>query len=106
MTGLMDYNNPQFSLATGTQTSGGDYTWSSTLGFFGRVNYDYKGKYLLEGNVRYDGSSKFPSDLKWRWFYSASAGWRVTDEPWMENTKEWLNSLKIRGSFGDRKSVV
>ena len=100
MTGLMDYNNPQFSLATGTQTSGGDYTWSSTLGFFGRVNYDYKGKYLLEGNVRYDGSSKFPSDLKWRWFYSASAGWRVTDEPWMENTKEWLNSLKIRGSFG------
>ena len=98
--GLMDINNPQFDLATGTQTSGGGHTWNSQLGFFGRINYNYKEKYLLEANVRYDGTSKFPGDLKWRWFPSFSAGWRVTEEPWMEGAKDVLSSLKVRGSWG------
>ena len=71
---LIDISNPQFDLATGTQTSGGSASWSSTAGFFGRVNYTYKDKYLLEGNLRYDGSSKFPSNLQWRWFPSVSVG--------------------------------
>ena len=98
--GLMDINNPQFDLATGTQTSGGGHTWNSQLGFFGRINYNYKEKYLLEANLRYDGTSKFPGDLKWRWFPSFSAGWRVTEEPWMEGAKDVLSSLKVRGSWG------
>ena len=98
--GLMDIANPQFDLATGTQTSGGGHTWNSQLGFFGRINYNYKEKYLLEANLRYDGTSKFPTDLKWRWFPSFSAGWRVTEEPWMEGAKEVLSSLKVRGSWG------
>lgn len=97
---LMDINNPQFSLATGTQTSGGSNSWSSTLGFFGRINYNYKEKYLLEANLRYDGSSKFPTALKWRWFPSFSAGWRITEEPWMEGVKNVLSSAKIRASWG------
>lgn len=97
---LMDYENPQFSLATGTQTSGGDYSWNSTLGFFGRINYNLKERYLLEANLRYDGSSKFPTDLKWMWFPSVSAGWRVTEEPWMAPVKSVMNNLKLRASWG------
>lgn len=97
---LMDYENPQFDLATGTQTSGGDYAWNSTLGFFGRVNYNLKERYLLEANLRYDGSSKFPKDLKWMLFPSVSAGWRVTEEPWMANIKPIMNNLKLRASWG------
>ena len=98
--GLMDITNPQFDLATGTQTSGGGHTWNSQLGFFGRINYNYKEKYLFEANLRYDGTSKFPTDLKWFWFPSFSAGWRVTEEPWMESAKDVLSSLKVRASWG------
>ena len=97
---LLDINNPQFDLATGTMTSGGSASWSSTAGFFGRLNYNYKEKYLLEANLRYDGSSKFPTHLQWRWFPSVSAGWRVTEEPWMQNAKNVLSSLKLRASWG------
>ena len=98
--GLMDIRNPQFSLATGTMTNGGSQSWSSTLGYFGRINYNYKERYLLEGNLRYDGSSKFPTALKWRWFPSVSAGWRVTEEPWMQGMKDVISLLKLRGSWG------
>ena len=97
---LLTPNNPQFDLATGDQTSGGSHSWNSQLGFFGRINYNYKEKYLVEANLRYDGTSKFPGDLKWRWFPSFSAAWRVTEEPWMESAKDVLSSLKIRGSWG------
>lgn len=99
-TQLIDYTNPQFDLATGTQTTSGGEEWESQFGFFGRVNYNYKERYLLEGNLRYDGSSKFPTALKWRWFPSFSAGWRVTEESWMEWSKNVLSSLKLRGSWG------
>ncbi len=97
---LLDIHNPQFALATGTQTSGGSASWSSTLGFFGRLNYNYKERYLLEANLRYDGTSKFPKHLKWQWFPSFSAGWRVTEEPWMEGAKGVLSAMKIRASWG------
>lgn len=99
-TNLIDINNPQFSLATGTQTVDGYQSWESQLGFFGRVNYNYKERYLLEANLRYDGTSKFPSGLQWRWYPSFSAGWRVMEEPWMNWAKEIVSSLKIRGSWG------
>jgi len=99
-TTLMDYNNPQFDLTTGVQTAGGSSSWSSTAGFFGRVNYAFAEKYLLEANLRYDGSSKFPTSLKWQWFPSFSAGWRVTEEPWMRWSKPVLSSMKLRASWG------
>lgn len=97
---LLDVNNPQFNLATGTQTSGGSASWSSTAGFFGRVNYNLNEKYLLEANIRYDGSSKFPRALRWRWFPSVSAGWRVSQEPFFQPIKEVVNALKLRASWG------
>lgn len=100
VTQLIDYSNPQFNLATGVQTAGGNEYWESQLGFFGRINYDFKEKYLLEANLRYDGTSKFPTDLMWRWFPSFSAGWRVNDEPWMQWSSAFLSSLKLRASWG------
>jgi TonB-linked SusC/RagA family outer membrane protein len=99
-TQLIDYTNPQFDLAYGTQTTSGGEYWESQLGFFGRLNYSFKDKYLLEGNLRYDGTSKFPTDLQWRWFPSFSAGWRVNEETWMEWSKPILSALKLRGSWG------
>lgn len=99
-TQLIDYSNPQFDLATGTQTTSGGEYWDSQLGFFGRVNYNFREKYLLEANLRYDGTSKFPSDLQWRWFPSFSVGWRLNEEPWMDWTGSFLDELKLRGSWG------
>ena len=100
--GLLDINNPQFDLATEGRASGygGGASWESQLGFFGRINYSFKDKYLFEANLRYDATSKFPTDLQWQWFPSFSAGWRVTEEPWMEGVKGVLSSLKVRGSWG------
>lgn len=100
ITQLIDYSNAQFNLATGTQTTGGSEYWESQLGFFGRVNYDFKDKYLLEANLRYDGTSKFPSSLQWRYYPSFSAGWRVNEENWMKWSKPVLSALKLRGSWG------
>ncbi len=100
LTQLTDYANPQFGLATGTPTVGGDEYWDSQLGFFGRVNYSFKEKYLFEANLRHDGSSKFPDDLKWRWFPSFSGGWLVTEESFMGWSKSYLDMLKLRASWG------
>jgi TonB-linked SusC/RagA family outer membrane protein len=100
ITQLIDYTNPQFDLAYGTQTASGGEEWESQLGFFGRVNYNFKEKYLLEGNLRYDGTSKFPTDLQWRLFPSFSAGWRVNEESWMQWAKPVLSALKFRVSWG------
>jgi TonB-linked SusC/RagA family outer membrane protein len=100
ITNLIDINNPQFSFGTGTQTIGGDKLWEAQLGYFGRVNYAFKNRYLVEGNLRYDGSSKFPKDLWWRWYPSVSAGWVATEENFMQWVKPVVNSLKVRGSWG------
>lgn len=98
---LTDITNPQFNFAVGTPpTIFGDKSWESQLGYFGRINYAFKNKYLVEGNLRYDGSSKFPSRLWWRWYPSFSAGWVVTEEKFMESAKSVLNFLKFRGSWG------
>lgn len=100
VTQLIDYENPQLDLAYGTQTATGGEYWESQLGFFGRLNYSYKEKYLLEGNLRYDGTSKFPTELQWRYFPSFSAGWRVNEESWMKWASSTMDVFKIRGSWG------
>ncbi|HEY0652227.1 MAG TPA: TonB-dependent receptor [Chryseosolibacter sp.] len=97
---LADYNNPQFDLAGGTQTAGGSEYWDSQLGFFGRINYNFNEKYLLEANLRYDGTSKFPKDLRWRLFPSFSAGWRVSEENFMDFASNFLDEFKVRASWG------
>jgi len=99
-TNLLDITNPQFDLASGTITGSGGTTWGAQAGFFGRVNYAFKNKYLIEANARYDGSSRFTKDLAWRWFTSASAGWVVSEENFMEWAKPALSNLKFRASYG------
>lgn len=73
---------------------------NSILSYFGRFNYDYLGRYLLEFNGRYDGSSKFLPENRWDFFWGVSAGWRLTEEPFMKNVK-WLNNLKLRASYAE-----
>jgi len=79
---------------------GGDHTWWSVAGYFGRINYDYNNKYLLELNARYDGSSVFPVNGRWAFFPSASAGWRITEESFMKDVKKVISDWKIRASYG------
>ncbi len=79
---------------------GGYNTWT-TAGFFGRLNYDYKGRYLLEANIRYDGSSRFLRENRWNWFPSFSAGWNIAQEAFWENLAQTVNTLKLRASWGE-----
>lgn len=100
MNQLTDINNPEFNFAVGTPPIiSGNKTWESQLGYFGRLNYSFKDRYLIEGNLRRDGSSKFPTDLWWRWFPSVSAGWIVTNEKFMQSQKVF-DFFKVRGSWG------
>lgn len=71
-----------------------------TLGFFARVNYDYKGRYLAEVSARGDGSSRFEKGKRWAFFPSASMGWRVSEEPFFAPVKPIVNNLKLRYSYG------
>ncbi|MCR5003353.1 MAG: TonB-dependent receptor [Bacteroidales bacterium] len=72
----------------------------ATAGFFGRVNYNYKEKYLVEVNGRYDGSSSFRPGKQWGFFSSASVGYKISEEPFWESIKPYVPSLKLRGSYG------
>ena len=81
-------------------TVDGDQSEYALLGFFGRVNYDYKEKYLFEASGRYDGTSRFASGHRWGWFPSVSAGWRISEEPFFAPLKSTVNNLKFRASFG------
>ena len=98
--GLLDQNYPQLGLANGLQTVGSDARQWSTIGFFGRVNYDYKDKFLFEALARYDGSSKFNKSNKWGFFPAVSGGYVITKEDYMDWSKDFLSFLKVRASYG------
>lgn len=73
---------------------------SHTTSFFGRLNYNFKGRYMLTATMRADGSSKFSEDNHWGYFPAVAGAWRISDESWMENTKDWMDNLKLRLSYG------
>jgi len=110
---LLDPSHPELSLATGTMTDGATTSGVPTggsnaghgerafAGYFGRINYDYKEKFLLELNGRYDGSNLFPQQDRWTFFSSASAGYRISEENFMQRLKPVLSDLKVRGSYGE-----
>ena len=79
--------------------NGAQYQWALVSGF-GRFNYNFQGKYLLEANLRYDGTSRFIGENRWAAFPSVSAGWLLSNESFMENIKPAVRMLKIRGSWG------
>lgn len=83
-----------------TQTNNGFTRDLAMISFFGRINYDFKSKYLFEANFRADASSRFSPENRWGYFPSFSAGWKISEENFMDETKSWLQNLKIRGSWG------
>ena len=97
---LISESVPSINAATGESTiDKSKLTHWATAGFFGRLNYDYKERYLLEVNLRYDGTSRFAKDKRWNLFPSFSAGWIATAEKFMENQKI-VDYLKLRASWG------
>jgi TonB-linked SusC/RagA family outer membrane protein len=81
-------------------TATSSYTMSKTFGLMGRINYAYKGKYLFSASLRRDGSSVLYETNKWDNFPAVSAGWRVSDENFMADTKKYINNLKVRATWG------
>ena len=81
-------------------TNSGSGTEYASNSIFGRIMYDYDGRYLVQANVRHDGSSRFARKYRWGTFPSVSAGWVVSRESFMEGAYPWLSFLKVRGSWG------
>ena len=96
MSGLPTLNTTQ----SNPSVSGAYNSWA-TAGFFGRINYDYKGRYLFEANLRYDGSSRFIGKARWGLFPSFSAGWNIAQESFMDDARDIVNMLKLRASWGE-----
>jgi len=92
----LDAGSPSVQQATGSQ-----YEWA-IMSFFGRLDYNFKDRYLLEANLRYDGTSRMAPTTRWGAFPSFSAGWRASEENFMKSLDlSWLNNLKLRGSYGE-----
>ncbi len=85
-------------MTNGTIT--GNYNEWAMRSYFGRLNLNWDNKYLLEANLRADGSSKFAPGHRWGYFPSVSAGWRISQEHFMEGAASWLDHLKLRASYG------
>lgn len=107
--GIILPSKPSVDLTTGLDAygkevkpsvNGSEQDWA-TAGFFGRVNYNYKEKYLAEINLRYDGTSRFRDDQRWKLFTSFSLGWNLAKENFWEPIAEHINMFKIRGSYGE-----
>ena len=95
-------NNLDSSLNTldaSSQKNKNGGTEMTRLSYFGRLQYNYAGKYLFEANVRRDASSRFPKDSRWGTFPAFSAGWRISEEAFMKNV-DWLSNLKLRLGWG------
>lgn len=103
---LYDNNTPVSDLAATLSSIGEGATLWAVQGAFFRLNYDYAGKYLLEVNGRYDGSSKYGSGNRWGFFPSVSAGWRLSEEKWFEPARELFDNVKLRASFGQLGNQV
>lgn len=83
-----------------TSLSGSPWRQGRLLSFFGRLNYDYKEKYLLTLVMRADASSNFAPDNRWGYFPSVSGGWVISNEPFMQKCSSWMDLLKLRVSWG------
>lgn len=88
-----------FAGINGVRDNGGSAEETARLGYVGRVTYSYKDKYLFQANGRYDGSYNFAADKRWGFFPAVSAGWRISEEPFMQGL-EFISNLKIRASWG------
>lgn len=94
------YSYHNLSAGTGTPSVSSSYVQSQTMSYALRVNYSFLGRYLLSLSGRWDGSSMLAEGNKWDFFPSVGLGWRISDEAFMEKTKNWLSNLKLRVSYG------
>src|SRR5690606_31761407 len=99
-TNLINEDNPQLDFATGNPDISAGTNWDSQAGFYGRVNYMFNDKYLFEGVLRRDATSKFPAHLRWKTYPGVSAGWVVSNESFMESVSSVLSFAKLRASWG------
>ncbi|MDE7080786.1 MAG: TonB-dependent receptor [Muribaculaceae bacterium] len=98
-----DLVDPSLGAIDAGMTNGsitGNYNEWAMRSYFGRVNFNWGDRYLLEANMRADGSSRFAPGHRWGYFPSVSAGWRISEEKFMSATSEWLSQLKLRASYG------
>ncbi|WP_163514066.1 SusC/RagA family TonB-linked outer membrane protein [Gelidibacter japonicus] len=95
------YNQNLVTNAYGTQTSGGSITENGIISYVGRVNYNYKQKYFLQGSIRRDGISKLSEANRWNNFTGYSAGWNIANEEFFGNLKNTINEFKLRGSYSE-----
>lgn len=84
----------------GSSIHSSGYTQEQNFSYAGRIQYDYKGRYLFTASMRRDGASRLADGHKWDWFPSAAIAWRISDEKFMESTKSWLTDLKLRATYG------
>ncbi|WP_321424074.1 TonB-dependent receptor [uncultured Bacteroides sp.] len=97
----MPFDVDWYNLGSGTvQDKWSYYNKISMLSYVGRINYAYKGRYMVTVSSRWDGSSKFQKNNRWGMFPSAALAWRMSDEKFMESAGKWLSNLKLRASFG------
>lgn len=83
------------------QYANGSATEMGRVSYVGRLNYNYKNKYLGEITIRADASAKFPSETQWGYFPSFSAGWKISEEGFIKNNVAWIENLKLRGGFSN-----
>ena len=103
---LKDYSKPWINAATGLAADGNRDGWGgpginhTMSSLFARVSYNYDERYMFQGTIRRDGSSRFGTNNKYGTFPSVSLGWNVMNEKFMKSTNDWLNNLKVRFSWG------
>lgn len=98
--GLLFNDLANLNLGTDVLTADGSASLWAVRGYFGRFNYDFKNRYLLEINARYDGSSRFPKESRWGLFPSISTGWYVSRENFWQPLRNAISSFKLRASYG------
>jgi TonB-linked SusC/RagA family outer membrane protein len=94
----LTYNS--LTKSSGDKSIASSYTENSLVSIAARLNYSYKGKYMVTGTLRTDGSSRFADGNKWGWFPSFGVAWRMSEEPWLKRQASWLDNLKMRLSYG------
>jgi TonB-linked SusC/RagA family outer membrane protein len=103
---ITDYDRPYIDASTGQaangdmSSAGAPFARATLASLFARVSYDYDARYMFQGTVRRDGSSRFGSNNHWATFPSFSLGWNLTNEPYMQNRPTWWNNAKVRVSWG------
>ncbi|WP_373512288.1 SusC/RagA family TonB-linked outer membrane protein, partial [Persicitalea sp.] len=97
---LLSYDTPVLNAASSEPQASGSASDYAIRSYFGRVNYAFESKYLLEANIRYDGSSRFAPDARWGFFPSVSAGWQISEEDFWTPLRNTVTMFKLRASYG------